>query len=96
MNSFAASELALEFAIVLKLKNNKKNIPAGKCDGCKWIHPKNVAWLVSLIPIWFFVFSFFTTTSLQLGVSSLEQNYEVTYHTITSLLVVFGLSTPST
>ena len=33
---------------------------------------------------------------LQLGVSSLEQNYKVTYHTITSLWVMFGLSTPST
>ena len=28
--------------------------------------------------------------------SSLEQNYKVMYHTITSLRVVFGLSTPST
>ena len=29
-------------------------------------------------------------------ISSLEQNYKVTYHTITSLWVVIGLSTPST
>ena len=29
-------------------------------------------------------------------ISSLEQNYKVTYHTITSLWVVFGLSRPST
>ena len=29
-------------------------------------------------------------------ISSLEQNYKVMYHTITSLRVVFGLSTPST
>ena len=29
MNSFAASELALEFAIVLKLKNNKKTFQRG-------------------------------------------------------------------
>ena len=31
-----------------------------------------------------------------LGDISLEQNYKVMYHTITSLRVVFGLSTPST
>ena len=29
-------------------------------------------------------------------ISSLEQNYKVTYHTITSLWVLFGPSTPST
>ena len=29
-------------------------------------------------------------------ISSLEQNYKFTYHTITSLWVVFGRSTPST
>ena len=49
MNSFAASAHErhiglLEFAIVLKLKNNLK-IPAGKCNGSKWIHPKNMALL---------------------------------------------------
>ena len=38
MNSFAASAhrrriCLLEFSIVLKLKNNKKNILAGKCNG---------------------------------------------------------------
>ena len=69
MNSFAASAhrrriCLLEFSIVLKvlkLKNNKnkKNIPAGKYNACKWIHPENVAWLASLIPIWLFPFFIF-------------------------------------
>ena len=51
MNSFTASTHGrhiglLEFAIVLKLKNNKK-IPAGKCNGCKCEceYPENVALL---------------------------------------------------
>ena len=61
----------MEFAIVLKLKNNfKKNIPAGKCNGCEWIHPENVAWFSSLIPInlAFSFFHFSRTTLLQLDV----------------------------
>ena len=62
MNSFIASahghRIGLwEFAIVLKLKNKKK-IPAGKCNGCKWEceNPENVP---LLFLFGFFLFSFF-------------------------------------
>ena len=32
----------LEFAIVSKLKNDKKK-STGKCNGCKWIHAEDDA-----------------------------------------------------